>query len=121
MKSMSVGEAHKTSNACKKNYDGTSGGMEEKAAVNMWNRSLDHKLRYITFIGDGDASAHKAVTLVNDGAGPYGQEKRVVKAESINHVHKRMGTSLRKLVNEYTEEYKTNDGKIKQRKLLSGD
>lgn len=70
-----------TSNNCKKNYEGTSGGMEEKDAVNIWSRSLANKLRCMTFIGDGDASAYKAVTLMNNGAAPYGEERKVMKAE----------------------------------------
>ena len=54
----------------------------------MWGRSLElHKLRYTTFIGDGDSSAFRSVTL----AKPYGEDVTITKSDCIGHVHKRMG------------------------------
>lgn len=38
----------------------------------------------------------------------------------MNHVHKRMGTALRKVVKETTSEYQTKSGETKHRKLLGG-
>ena len=46
---------------CDMNYEGTSGGMEAASAIRMWNRSLQHKMRYMHFVSDGDSSAFKAV------------------------------------------------------------
>lgn len=54
---------------------------------------------------------------LNNNAGPYGAEKQVIKEECINHVHKRMGTALRKLVKETTEEYVTKSGHVRQKKM----
>ena len=53
-------------------------------------RSVESNIRYTTFIGDGDSSAFKAVTSLNNGNGPY--VAPVAKEECINHVSKRMGT-----------------------------
>lgn len=105
---------------CTLSYEGSSGGMEETAAVTIWERSLQKKLRYVTYIGDGDCSSYNAVSKLNDNAGPYGHDKPVIKEECVNHVHKRMGTALRKLVKETTEEYKTAKGETRQKKLLGG-
>ena len=57
--------------SCSKNYDGKSGMMETEAAVRMWSRSEANGFQYRSFIGDGDSSAFKAVSSLNDGAGPY--------------------------------------------------
>lgn len=105
---------------CSLNYEGSSGGMEEKAAIIMWQRSLDKNLRYLIYIGDGDCSAYNAVCKLNDDKGPYGEEKQVIKEECVNHVHKRMGTALRKLVKETTAEQKTKTGEQRKKKLLAG-
>lgn len=94
--------------------------MEKEAAQILWQRSCENKLRYLTYIGDGDCSAHKAVCRINYGEGPYGAEKLVVEEECVNHVHKRKGTALRKLVKDTTTEYTTKAGDVRQRKLLFG-
>lgn len=46
--------------------------------------------------------------------------KKVVKAECVNYMLKKMGTALTKLVDEYTEEVTQKTGKIVKKKLLSG-
>ncbi|KAA0187431.1 hypothetical protein HAZT_HAZT009259 [Hyalella azteca] len=71
---------------CKKNFDGKSGAMEKEAATRIWSRSTQLGLRYVTFLSDGDSAAYKAVTELNDGAGPY--DVPVEKEECINHVSK---------------------------------
>lgn len=111
---------HQHQAKCNLNYAGSSGGMEEKSAKLIWNRSLQKKLRYINFIGDGDCSSYNAITSMNDGAGPYGAQKEVEKEECVNHVHKRMGTAFRKLVKETTVETETQKGGVRQKKLLGG-
>lgn len=58
------GETKKTAqrHKCHKNFEGKSGAMEAEAARRLWSRSEKQKLRYITFVGDGDSSAYDAVT-----------------------------------------------------------
>ena len=67
---------------------GKSGAMEQEAAVRIWTRSQQHGLRYVSFVGDGDSSAYKAVCALNNGRGPY--ECSVTKEECINYVSKRI-------------------------------
>nr|XP_045625473.1 uncharacterized protein LOC123774857 [Procambarus clarkii] len=78
---------------CDKNYNGTAKNMEPDAAVLMWGRSLDKKLRYTTLVGDGDSSAFNKICAMNNGDGPYA-DVRVDKAECINHFSKRLATQL---------------------------
>ena len=47
-------------------------------------------------LSDGDSVAFNAVA----NAKPYGDERPISKLECVNHVHKRMGTALRKLAKE---------------------
>lgn len=68
----------------------------------MFPRSVRNKLKYTTFVGDGDSIAYKSVCQLQGGAGPYGEEHGVTKEECVNHVHKWMGTTLRKLVKKTT-------------------
>lgn len=86
----------KHKNECTRNYTGSSGGMEAAAAVAIFGRSVEKKLRYTVFISDGDSSAYDAICNMNEGKGPYGGIV-IEKAECINHVSKRLGTALRKL------------------------
>lgn len=51
---------------CQVNYEGTSGGMEPTAATRMWGRSLQHHMRYMSFISDGDSSAFLAIKGLKD-------------------------------------------------------
>ena len=55
-----------------------------------------HRLRYTTFIGDGDSKGFTAVT----NASPYGPDVAIEKEECVGHVQKRVGTNLRKLKKE---------------------
>ena len=64
-------------------------------AVNIWCRSLQYNMGYMTFVGDGDSSAYNAVCQVNGGKGFY--TVPVVKEECVNHVSKRIGKRLRKI------------------------
>lgn len=79
---------------CDKNYDGSSPGMETSAAQFLWNRSLMYKLRYTSFIGDGDSKVYSSLKDSNI----YGPSITIEKLECVNHVSKRLGTALRKLV-----------------------
>nr|XP_045618088.1 uncharacterized protein LOC123770336 [Procambarus clarkii] len=78
---------------CDKNYDGTAKNMEADAAVLMWGRSQDNKLRYTTLVGDGDSSTFNKVCGMNNDAGPY-EDVKVEKAEGINHFSKILATQL---------------------------
>lgn len=65
-----------------KNYTGSSDGMKAAVAVTVFGRSLDNKLRYVTYISDGDTSAYDAVCTMNDGEEPYGNVK--LKKKKVN-------------------------------------
>ncbi|KAM7295709.1 uncharacterized protein ISCGN_020982 [Ixodes scapularis] len=79
---------------CQKNTDANSGRMEVDAALAIFGRSLEkHDLRYTTLISDGDSRTFCA--LVEDKT--YGFLP-IKKEECLNHVQKRMGTALRKLL-----------------------
>lgn len=62
---------------------------------------------YKTFVSDGNSSAFRSVCEVNRGAGPYGEQCPVVKAEYINNVAKRLGTGLRALKKTKSDAEKT--------------
>lgn len=70
--------------------------MEADVAVILWDRSKNYNMMYTTFVSDSDSSAYRAVCAMNNGKGPN-DEKKVEKAECINHVAKRLGTGLRAL------------------------
>lgn len=103
---------------CKKNFDGKAGAMEGEIAVRIWSRTTDYKMRFTTFVGDGDSSSYNNICRLNDGRGPY--EVPVKKEECLNHVGKRMGTRLRKIKQEAYEEVTTKTGKKMRRSILGG-
>lgn len=81
--------------------------MESEGVLEIYNRSLEkYNVRYNPFIGDGDSSSYSAV----DRERPYGASVFVEKRECVNHVTKRMGSSLRSLVRDYKGK-KLSDGK----------
>lgn len=80
--------------SCDKNYTGSSGGMEAEMAKRMWSRSQDLGFRYVEIISDGDSSTFPELQKLK----VYGSNVTLTKTECINHVGKRMGTALRKLV-----------------------
>ena len=84
-------EEHKES--CTVNTTRSSPGMESEAARILWMRSeAKRKLKYVTYIGDGDSKGYKEVCQ----AKPY-PDREVVKEECIGHIQKRMGKALRDL------------------------
>lgn len=99
----------KNKHVCQKNFSESSGKMESTAAVMLWERSLEKKLRYVAFVGEGDSAAHKAVCSLNSGDGPYGTDYPVVKEECLNHVSKRLGIRLRTLKKKLAEPGKLTD------------
>lgn len=85
---------HKESGKCEKNFDGTSGAMEQESAKRIWNRSISkYGFRYVTMLSDGDSKSFLAVKDL----GIY----EVQKEECINHVSKRMYNGLLKLKNDH--------------------
>ncbi|KAA0198962.1 hypothetical protein HAZT_HAZT010739 [Hyalella azteca] len=108
----------RTHTRCKKNFEGKAGAMEKEATVKIWNRSTQLGLLYVTFLGDGDSAAYKAVTEMNDGAGPY--DVPVQKEECINHVSKRLGTRLRVLKAKIKVVTTTKAGKQVMRSKYAG-
>lgn len=65
--------------------------------VFVYSRSVQvNNLRYRTMLGDGDSTAFAAV---RDDQ-PYGPARPISKLECVNHLHKRMGTALRKRAKE---------------------
>lgn len=56
---------------CFKNFDGLAINMETEAATCLRQRHTQYKLRYTTFLGDGDSSAFNAVCARNNGQGLY--------------------------------------------------
>ena len=110
-------QEHKLSGDCHINYQGSSGGMEKAAALDMWNRSVSTNcMRYTTFISDGDSSAY---TAVRDEC-PYGDEKPIEKQECVNHVTKRLTSRLSMLKQTTTTPKETKTGKILQMSRLGG-
>ncbi|GFN85550.1 hypothetical protein PoB_001205600 [Plakobranchus ocellatus] len=72
-------QGHQESSLCTRKYKGSAGGMEVRGALTMWRRSLEHVMRYATFIGDGDT---KTLAALNEDK-PYGAIL-VVKEECVN-------------------------------------
>ena len=85
---------HRAEGKCHANYEGPSGGMEKEAALRMWGRSVvQHGLRYVSMISDGDAKTISEIHKLD----PY-PGYSVQKHECVNHVSKRLGTALRNIV-----------------------
>ncbi|GFU62973.1 uncharacterized protein TNCV_28901 [Trichonephila clavipes] len=96
---------HKSS--CQINHVGTSGTMEVKAAAKIWPRSKVCGFRYTILLSDVDAKTHKFLNSLKI----YGPDIDILKEECINHVSKRLGTSLRYLVKDWRAKGMTLGGK----------
>lgn len=85
--------AWKTDHKCPVNHEGSPGSMESKGAVSMFKRSIKfNKLRYVSYLGDGDSSSYADVVKSD----PYPGIK-INKLECVGHVQKRLGSRLRTL------------------------
>ena len=83
---------------CQINHQGSSGSMEVTGVRSIFKRSVEsRKLRYTTYLGDGDSKSFQTVLAENVYPG-----FDIVKAECIGHVQKRVGARLRA----YKEKYK---------------
>lgn len=74
----------------------------------------------LSLLGDGDCSSYNTLCAMNDGNGIYGEGIPVRKEKCVNHFHKRMGTAIRKLVDESTVEHTTKKGKKINKRLFTG-
>lgn len=80
---------------CEINHHGSAEDMEAAAAVEIFSRSIEtRKLKYTTFVGDGDSSCFGRVKAAMEKK--YGAAYEVTKEECVGHVQKRLGTALRK-------------------------
>ena len=94
---------------CLVNYHGSSGGMEAKAGVEMFLKSIETRnLKYTTFVGDGDSSCYSKVR--DACTARYGESYPVIKEECTEHVQKRMGAGLHELKRKRRGQ-KLSDGK----------
>jgi len=71
-----------------------SGGMEVAAAEMLWDRSLDCGFRYTAMVLDGDSRSYRRLTEMN----VYSDDVTITKEQFVNHVSRKMGTGLTKLV-----------------------
>ena len=86
-------KAHKEK--CEVNHCGSAEDMEASAAVEIFTRSVEtRRLKYTTFVGDGDSSCFGRVKEAMEKK--YGAAYEVTKEECVGHVQKRLGTALRK-------------------------
>ena len=102
---------------CSKNYEGSANSMEQECARLMWKRSVEkHGLRYTTMLSDGDSKSFALLSELN----VYGADIQIMKEECVNHVSKRMGTSLNKLVQDCKAQKQpiTGKGKLTKEKIL---
>ena len=93
---------------CAINFSGSAGAMEPIGTLKIFQRSLDHCLRYKSLISDGDS---KTFSLL-ESKQVYGTDPddKIVKLDCIGHVQKRLGTALRNLKAQYRGK-KLSDGK----------
>ncbi|GBM80049.1 hypothetical protein AVEN_45035-1 [Araneus ventricosus] len=81
--------------------------MEMAAAYKLWSRSKKMGFRYTTILSDGDSKVFKYLSDKNI----YGADTEIKKEECVNHVSKRFGTALRKVVQEWRTKGVTLGGK----------
>ncbi|GFW85009.1 uncharacterized protein TNCV_1612581 [Trichonephila clavipes] len=79
------------------NHIGSSCAMEQEAALKFWQRSEDSGFRYTTLLSDDDVKTYQYLNTKE----VYGPEIKIKKEKCVNHVSKRLVTSLRKAVKEW--------------------
>ncbi|CAF1331416.1 unnamed protein product [Rotaria sordida] len=93
---------------CQLNFIGTSGAMEKEMIYEMFCRSLPkYDIKYISYIGDGDAKVHKYLTT-----NPPYPGVTIKKLEDTNHFAKRMLTRIKKIKQENKNEVLSDGKKI---------
>lgn len=89
------------------NYEGASGGMDVKGAIEMFRRSVpEYDIRYNLYLDDGDSAAYPSVVESK----PYGPDFVIEKLKCVGHVQKRMGARLATLKTKKGKQ-KLGDGK----------
>ena len=82
---------------CTINHTGSAGSMEVAGVINIFKRSVEtKKLRYTTYLGDGDSKSFKVIVESNIYPG-----HEVKKHECIGHVQKGVGHCLRTYKSDY--------------------
>ena len=77
---------------CPINHHGSAGLMEASGTIQCFNRFVaTNKLRYTTYIGDGDMKAYPDLVKADPYPGTL-----IEKGECVGHVQKRVGKRLRK-------------------------
>ncbi|GFT39834.1 uncharacterized protein TNCV_4869821 [Trichonephila clavipes] len=98
-------EGHR--DVCSATHVGSSAAMEVNAAVKLWERSETIDFRYTTLLSDGDCKSFLELKKRN----VFGSETQIKKEECINHVSKRLGTTLRQTVKDWRVKSVTLRGK----------
>jgi hypothetical protein len=92
---------------CAKNHEGSAGKMEADGMLRIFKRSENERgVRYVKYIGDGDAKTFKCIS--DDK--PYGPDVCIEKKECVGHVQKKMGGKMRAL-KQSMKGQKLSDGK----------
>ncbi|GFW49785.1 uncharacterized protein TNCV_358881 [Trichonephila clavipes] len=92
---------------CRKNHNGSAGGMEVCGMQKIFFRSEQkHGLKYQRYVGDGYSKTFSSIAEKK----PYEDSVPIEKIECVGHVQKRMGSRLRKLKALWGEK-KLSDGK----------
>lgn len=95
---------------CKANHTKSAPAMEPVGAVNIFARSVKlRKLRYTTYVGDGDSSSFANVV----SSKPY-KKHSITKKECVGHIQKRCGGRLRK------KKKRMGNTKLKDGKTIGG-
>ena len=94
---MNWGSVGKLYHDCTINHTGSAGSMEAASVINIFKRSVEtKKLRYTTYLGDGDSKSFKDIVESNIYPG-----HEVGKHECIGHVQKRVAYRLRTYKSDY--------------------
>ena len=81
--------------------------MEVGGGKVLWFRNKSLGLQYTTMLSDGDSKLYNELMALK----PYGRDVAIYKEECINHVGKRLGSALRKLVSDQSKQKITLGGR----------
>ena len=76
----------KASHVCTINFSGSAGAMEPIGTLKMFQRSLDHNIRYKSLISDGDSKTFSL--LQSEHVYGDGDDDQIVKLDCIGHIQK---------------------------------
>ena len=76
------------------NFSGSAGLMDPIGVQKIYARSMvSRKLRYTSYIGDGDTKSYSSVVKEQ----PYRHNTQIEKLECVGHVQKRLGNAIKQL------------------------